>query len=213
MTIQAVIFDFGGVIARLDNVYGQRKWERYLGLSKGELFKIVLDSEVSTRAMVGKVPEAEVWKQVAATLALNDAQSRAFRRDFWQGERLNVDLVRFIRGLRPRYKTAVLTNAWSGAREEFTRDFGLHELVDVMIISAEEGVAKPDLRIYQIAAERLGVRAHKAVFVDDLAENVGGAQAAGMRGVHYKNSAQAIAEVRAYLEDNEQYGSPPLPGE
>jgi HAD superfamily hydrolase (TIGR01509 family) len=71
-----------------------------------------------------------------------------------------------------------------------------------MIISAEEGVAKPDPRIYHIAVERLGVRAEAAVFVDDLPENVQGAQAVGMRGVQFKNNAQTIAEIKRHQEDS-----------
>jgi len=55
--------------------------------------------------------------------------------------------------------------------------------VDEMIISAAEGVAKPERCLYQIAVGRLGVRPEKAVFVDDLVENVQGAQAFGMWSV------------------------------
>ena len=39
--------------------------------------------------------------------------------------------------------------------------------LDILVVSAEEGVAKPDPRIYAIAADRLGVRPEGCVFVDD----------------------------------------------
>jgi putative hydrolase of the HAD superfamily len=46
-------------------------------------------------------------------------------------------------------------------------------------------MAKPDTRIYALAAKRLGVPAENCVFVDDLPANVEGARAAGMLGIHF----------------------------
>jgi epoxide hydrolase-like predicted phosphatase len=69
-----------------------------------------------------------------------------------------------------------------------------------MIISAEEGVAKPDARIYQIALSRLGVQPEDAIFVDDLVENVQGAQAVGMRSIRFESTEQTVAEVQEFLD-------------
>jgi epoxide hydrolase-like predicted phosphatase len=68
-----------------------------------------------------------------------------------------------------------------------------------MIISAEERVAKPDRRIYQITMERLGMDPGEIVFVDDLIENVEAARQLGINAVHFQNNAQAITEVQRYL--------------
>jgi epoxide hydrolase-like predicted phosphatase len=200
MPIRAVIFDFGGVLVRTEDSSGRRKWEKRLGLPEGGLARVVFDSEVAARSMVGQATEAEIWEHVAATFGLNDEQLRELRRDFWSGDRLDAGLVRFLRDLRPRYKTAILSNAWPGTRETFTQIFGLDAVVDEMVISAEEGVAKPDARIYQIAVERLAVQPEEAVFVDDMAENAQRARAFGMWGIHFKSTEQAISEVQKHLE-------------
>jgi HAD superfamily hydrolase (TIGR01509 family) len=68
-----------------------------------------------------------------------------------------------------------------------------------MIFDGEEGVAKPDARIYQLALMRLGVQPHEVVFVDYKASNVEAAQQLGMHIVHFKNTAQAIREVQLFL--------------
>jgi putative hydrolase of the HAD superfamily len=81
----------------------------------------------------------------------------------------------------------------------FTEHFQLHEVVDAFIISSEEGVAKPDPRIYQIALQRLDVQPHEAVFVDDFPENVAGAQQLGIIAVLFRDTDQAIAEVQRHL--------------
>lgn len=200
MTIEAVIFDFGGVLVRLVDPRGQRRWEQRLGLAEGALLQTVLDTDASTRAMVGQLSEDEMWRELGAFFGLDEAQAQQLRRDFWSGEQYNAELVEFIRTLRPRFKTAILSNAWSGARAALTHTFRLDREMDVIIISAEEGVAKPDRRIYELAAERLGVPIEAAVFVDDMLENVHGAQAAGMRVVHFQDTAQAIAEIHNHLD-------------
>ena len=200
--IRAVIFDFGGVLVRTEVQSGRQKWEARLGLPEGGLARAIYWSDVSVRACLGQIPEERMWQHVAATIGLEAEQLDELRRDFWADERLDVGLVDFLRQLRPRYKTAILSNAWSGARAAFTQAFGLDRVVDEMIISAEEGVAKPVPRIYHIAAERLGVQPDEAVFVDDLAENVEGARAVGMKGIQFKSTTQVITKVQQYLDES-----------
>jgi epoxide hydrolase-like predicted phosphatase len=199
MPIRAVIFDMGGVILRTESQAGRRKWESRLGLKERELSQVVFGSEASARASIGLGTDADVWKNVASALRLSDEQLEELERDFWSDDRVDAPLVEFIRDLHLRYKTAILSNAWFGSREAISNKFGLGAVVDAIIISAEEGIAKPDARIYRVAAERLGVLPAEAVFVDDMAENVQAARAVGMRGVQFKSTAQAIAEVRAVL--------------
>jgi putative hydrolase of the HAD superfamily len=200
MPIRAVIFDFGDVLVRTEDPSGQQKWEKKLGLPEGELAKVVFESEVADRSMIGQATETDVWRSVATTFCLNTEQLLELQLDFWSGWQLDADLVDFLRNLRPGYKTAILSNAWPGTREVFTERLKLDQAVDEMIISAEEGVAKPDPRIYQIAISRLEVQPEESVFVDDLAENVQGAQAFGMQGIQFKSTQQAIADVKRYLD-------------
>jgi putative hydrolase of the HAD superfamily len=55
---------------------------------------------------------------------------------------------------------------------------------DAIVLSANEGVSKPDPGIYRLALERLGVPASEAIFVGDgEAEELPGAEAVGMRAV------------------------------
>jgi putative hydrolase of the HAD superfamily len=62
-------------------------------------------------------------------------------------------------------------------------------------------MAKPDARLYHLAAARLSVRPEEAIFVDDEPRNVEAARAVGMPAVHFRDSAQAITEIEEYLDD------------
>jgi putative hydrolase of the HAD superfamily len=75
----------------------------------------------------------------------------------------------------------------------------IDEVFELVVDSAFVGTRKPESRIYAITLERLGVPAEACVFVDDLEVNVEGARKAGMHGVVFRDTAQAIAEIDAAL--------------
>jgi putative hydrolase of the HAD superfamily len=201
MTIRAVIFDFGSVLVRLEDPSGRQEWEERLGLPEGGLAELVFGSEVAARASVGEVPDSAVWDHVAEVLGLDQGQLAQLHQDFWTGHRLDDNLADFLRALRPRYKTAILSNALYGARDVFVGVYGLGGAVDLMVISAEEGVAKPAPEIYRRTLERLGVRPEEAVFVDDKIENVEAARAIGIRAIHFTDPTSAIADVKRILAE------------
>ncbi len=201
MPIRAVIFDFGGVLVRTEDQAGRARWERRLGLAEGTLADKVFDSEVSRLAGVGRATTEEVWAAVAREHGLGDEDLRQLQEDFWSGDVLDAQLVDYIKGLRPRYRTGILSNAWLDAREFFVGYYGLGDVVDKIVVSAEEGIAKPDPRIYRVAAERLGVDPSEAVFVDDMPRNAEAARAVGMCGIHFRSTDQAIADIEKCLND------------
>jgi len=197
--IRAVIFDFGGVIVRTEDQAGRLRAAARLGVSPQELYAAVFDSAVAAQATLGQASAGAVWDHVARTFGLDAAELARLQNDFWAGDRLDERLVAFIRSLRPALKTGILSNAWPDGRRIIAEKFGLAHVVDDIVISAEVGVAKPDARIFQLAAARLGVEPGQVIFVDDFSRNLEGARAAGMHAVHFKSTDQMIAEVRALI--------------
>ena len=93
-----------------------------------------------------------------------------------------TDAVRAVRarGLR----TAIVTNNIREYGDAWRARLAVDELFDLVVDSCEEGVRKPDPRIFRIALDRLGVAdPARAVFLDDFEGNVRAAQAVGMRAV------------------------------
>jgi putative hydrolase of the HAD superfamily len=73
-------------------------------------------------------------------------------------------------------------------------------MTDLIVYSHEAGMSKPDPRIYQLACDGLGVPAADMVFLDDLPDNVTAARLAGMHGVLFEDTGQAIADIQALLD-------------
>ncbi len=203
MPIKAIISDFGDVLMRNPDALMRRQWETKLGLGTGDLDRLVFESEIMARSMVGKADVDEVWQFVGSTFSLSDDELEALVTDFWSGGRLDTELIDFLKSLRPDYRTAILSDAWLGTRQLFTERLKLDEVFDTIVISAEEGIAKPDPRIFQIALQRLQVSPQEAIFVDDRPNNVAGACAMGIHGILFQNTEQVIADVRRLLSADE----------
>ncbi|MCL4488565.1 MAG: HAD family phosphatase [Chloroflexi bacterium] len=199
MAVRAVIFDMGGVLLRTEDQSGRREWEQRLGLRQGGLSDAVFGSDVSYRASIGELKDADVWKNVGEHFKLSEADAGQLARDFFRGDRLDTELASFLASLRPKYKTAILSNAWPAARKTISETLGLGNAVDWIIISAEVGCAKPQERIYRIALDKLGVQPEEAIFLDDMPENVQAARAIGMIGLQFVSTKQAIRDIEGVL--------------
>ncbi len=198
--IKGVIFDVGGVLLRTHDQSGRRKWESRLGLKPGELAYLVFDSQLGRQAQLGQASLGEVWTWVETHLGLNSEQLASLKRDFWSGDQLDQELCDYVRGLRPRYRTAMLSNNWAPDGRAMAQKLGIADCFDVFVTSAEIGVMKPDPRIYQVALERLGMSPKEAVFVDDFIENVEAARRMGMGAVHFVDPDQTRDQLDEWLD-------------
>jgi epoxide hydrolase-like predicted phosphatase len=203
MAIRAVIWDLGGVILRTEDFSSRRALADRIGKSRAELEELVFNGDSGDRAQLGEISIDEHWDNIRRTLDLDASGIGEFRRQFWEGDRLDVELVDLIRGLRGRYKTGLLSNAFSDLRQVVTSVLNFSDAFDEMVISAELHLMKPDARIYQVALQRLGVAAAESVFIDDLLRNVEGARSQGMKAIHFQERSQALKELEQLLKGGE----------
>ena len=195
--IRAVIFDVGGVLVRTHDWTGRQRWERDLALPPGRAEWLVFHSRPGLQARMAQLTEAALWQAVAAELGLDPARLAAFRDDFWAGDALDEELVAYIRSLRPAYQTAIISNFNESLRESLERTYPIAGAFDLIVVSAEEKVMKPDERLYHLTLERLGRQPAEAVFIDDSLPNVEAARSVGMHAVHYRPGLDVPAALAA----------------
>ena len=199
MSVRAVFFDLGGVIVRTEYQAPREHLAERLNMTYEDLSNLIFASKTSRLASLGEMTTEEHWESVTQRLGKPASEAAAIREEFFAGDVVDRDLVEHVRSLRPRYKTALLSNAWPDTREYVIRQ-KFSDVFDTMIISAEVGVMKPDPRIFQTGLEQLGVAGTEAAFVDDTVANVDAARALGMRAILFRNHAQLISELAAVLE-------------
>ncbi len=200
--IEALITDFGGVLARTRTGGSRRALEQRLGLPPNSVDARVFESELSRTAMCGGASEEQVWLALERELDLPQfgLTWQTFQSEFFAEDFLDEELVALIRSVRPGLKTGLISNAWDGLRDVLYTRIPIADAFDTIVISAEEKIMKPDPRIYQLTLERLGVPADGAIFLDDFIENVHAANNVGMYGVHFQSSAQAQQDIRALID-------------
>lgn len=214
MTIHAVVFDIGGILEivpeggdptrRFPQMIA--RWEERLGLPPGELDRRITAmgerfSAAGKDGSVGTCTEEEWLAELGPATGMDAAQLDAFMRDFWDVYMgaPNVELIEYFKGLRPRYRTALLSNSFVGARREEEARFGFAAITDLIVYSHEEGLSKPDRRIYERTWQRLSVQPHEMLFLDDVEPNILAARECGIHAIHFRDNAQAIAEIAACL--------------
>jgi putative hydrolase of the HAD superfamily len=93
-------------------------------------------------------------------------------------------------------RTALLSNSWGMA------DYPRHlfpDMFDVVVISGEVGMRKPEERIFRHAAGLLGLEPAQCVFIDDIEVNVTSAEALGMTAILHHDPAATIARLGELL--------------
>jgi FMN phosphatase YigB (HAD superfamily) len=196
MPIRAVCFDIGGVLLRTENPGPRREWEHRLGLQPGELARIVFDNPVALESTVGRATEADVWAEIGRTLRLSPRDLMELRGDFFAGDRWDEDLLAFIRQLRSRIRTGIISNGWSGWQSAVAKYVNPNTF-DAIVVSGVEKCRKPDPAIYRLALQRLGLAPEETLFFDDFQENVDGARRVGMHAELFTGPHPAIEKIRA----------------
>ena len=194
--IRAVIFDLIGVL--VDSCLKDEK-------SRKELAKFLKrDPKLVNLAWklywpplrIGKISEREFWELflgcVGSKKNVKDVM-RFVRKDL----RLKKATLELAKKLKERkLKLAILSN---NAREwvEYERKaFELERYFDLILNSGELGIAKPDPRIYKLAAKLLKCKASECVFIDDKKRNVEFASLVGMHAIQFRSAKQLVRELR-----------------
>lgn len=192
----AVLCDIDGVI-RFFNTSEVTRLERAAGLPEGTTAAVGFAPENDLPLLLGTITREEWADSIVRGLLPRVApyEAEALARAFSTADfRVDGTVVDLLRQVREHCPLVLVSNATRWLDDDLAR-LGLTDLAHSVVNSSLVGVAKPDRRIYEIAAERAGVAPDRCLFVDDRQENVDAAVALGMTGVLHR----AAADLRTAL--------------
>lgn len=175
--IKAIIFDCFGVLVEgsLEPFYYRYFNSDYHLIEQAK----VLDN----RANIGSITYKEFVEQMASLAGIPIQEAR----DFLDNNPPNLGLLDFIKNdLKSRYKVGFLSNAAENWLDELFSPDQI-KLFDDIVLSCDVGLVKPDPKIFELAATRLGIKTDECIFVDDLERYCDGARAAGMQAFLYND--------------------------
>ncbi len=180
---------YGGVLYGEDagsfDAFGARH-----GLGPGVLWAAYHDIPEHRASRTGRLDNAGYLAGVVRALAAGVGPERArriveeFQRERARTGPIDPAFEALLDRLRGRVRLGLLSNAGRGGRARLEAN-GVAALFDDVLCSAEVGLAKPAPEVFRLAARRLGAPCEACAFVDDMARNVEGARAVGMRAFHY----------------------------
>ena len=194
----AVLLDWGGVMT--SNLFSSfRAFCGAEGLDPDVLANLFRHDRDARALLIdfecGRIEEADFEPRLATALGLPWHEGLIDR--LFAGSALDEAMVEGVRAIHDRgIATGLVSNSWGTRR--YPRDL-LAELFDGIAISGEEGFRKPDPRMYELGAQRIGADPHECVFVDDLAFNLEPARELGMAVIHHTSAASTLAELERLL--------------
>lgn len=205
MSIKTIIFDFGNVLYQTPDFERLKRWNKVLGLRDDPEISAILanpnESAFMNRIFLGEIPEDTIWQLMTEKWNMSPKLLKKFKKNITSKRKLKRPMVKLLAELHQHYQTGILSNAGTQTRGLMVDVLGLDKLVEDIVISAEEGVSKPDPAIFQIALERLNASAETSLFLDDYLPNVEAARALGMIAVHFIDDRQATREIRSILAE------------
>ena len=196
-TIEAIIFDLGGVLIDWNPKYVYRevfngdeeKVDWFLDTICTNDWNVEQDAgrtfEDATQFLINQYPQYEEWIRIFY--------------DRWEdmlGGPIQ-DSVLLLNKLKKAntHQLYALTNWSAEAFPVALQRYDFLQHFEGILVSGEEKMRKPFPEIYELILDRYRLNAGKSVFIDDNMDNVLGAQKVGMKAIQYKNSQQLINEL------------------
>lgn len=182
-----IFFDIGSTLVDESAVYENR------------IEEITQSNHIDKNEFIEKVKQRAQTspKPIVSAAADYGAKVPAWRHDL---EVLYPGAKEILQRLGTSYKLGIIANQDFGTEQRLTK-FGIRQFFNLVIASAEEGVEKPDLRIFRIALERADCKPEKAVMIGDRIDNdIIPANKMGIKTVWIKQGFSYYTEPKAVEE-------------
>ncbi|MBS7006853.1 HAD family hydrolase [Anaerostipes sp.] len=193
--IKNIIFDIGNVLADF-------AWERLfhrLGF-EDEVFENIADATVRGPYWQefdrGRMSDREIMEGFYSLAPRYREQLDLFYEHIHEMTDEYPYAAEWVRSLKKAgYSVYILSNYGKTAFEKRKHPFSFLEEADGKVISYEVLSVKPEREIYQALESRYGISPEESVFIDDLEENIEGAERYGYAGILFRSRAQADQEI------------------
>ncbi len=190
--IKLVIFDLGGVVINYSEDLYVKKLSKETGAPAEKISRLLMRLDPLFDS--GKISLKEFESKMAKSLKISKSSVK-WAESFYELSSLNMGTYRIMRKLRKRYKVVILSNI-SMPRYYASLKIIRKDCCERYFASCFLHMRKPERRIYMYVLGKMSAKPEEAVFIDNLRRNVRGAEAAGLKGILFKNAKKLEADLR-----------------
>ncbi|HIH21852.1 MAG: HAD family phosphatase [Candidatus Diapherotrites archaeon] len=191
--IKAIIFDAGGVVLldRIETV--DKKICEKTGIPYDSF--IALKKPIYTDLLSGKYSVEEFCAKLQKEFGLDFDVLPVWKKAYLEVMAINTELLEIVKKLKKNCSVAIISNA-PKLHAELNKTRGVYSLFNPCIISCEVGLVKPDRRIFELALQKIGLKAKECVFIDDREEHLQIPKELGFQVIHFKNNKEFIEALK-----------------
>ena len=189
MAVKAVIFDCFGVLITIGRDLLHQTYPQF----SDQL------TELERKSDSGLVSRSEFYNSVVAItgISMDDAMNKYYSVENYNQS--SIDLIKQVKATG-RYKIGLLSNIGHGWLDDFLPIMNSMNLFDAVILSSDIGIIKPDPKIFELMAEKLGVNTDECIMIDDTPVNIASAINTGMQGIIFDSIDQAKTDLGKLIE-------------
>jgi epoxide hydrolase-like predicted phosphatase len=184
--IKSIAFDLGGVVV---GAFGKQLVEyasEKLGINQEELRPLmnIYEPELQT----GKIDHITFWKKILSHKnkeIADDVLATLWMIPYEQNALIDEKMVDLIKELRKKYIVGLISNAQE-PHNTFNRKRGLFDLFDILILSSEAGIRKPEKEIFELYLQKVNLKPEEVVFVDDEEKLLVNVENVGIKPIHFQ---------------------------
>ena len=196
-TVELVAFDLGNVLCTVDETTASKKLSAISDKLWDEVHGIVFNPIRKLRFESGEITFDEHAVQAISNLKI-EMPLDEFTEHYDSVLIPSENMFPLVERIAETHRIALVSNTSEPHWKSAERFLPFSSSLDPVIVSYEAGAMKPESAFYDALLERSGVSAENILFVDDLIENIEGAEAAGMIGhlfTSQRNLEVALAEL------------------
>ncbi len=200
--VKAIIFDIGGVL-QIGSIIEKpvKRHTHYVHEFIAKKLKISLDQYFDSidtayaKSIEGKISKKKTISILSQNLKISPKKlERLYFKAYKKNFRKNKQLFKKVFVLkRQGYKIAILSDQWHLSKDALIEKRDAKKF-DVVVVSCDMGVRKPDPKIYKIVLKKLNLPASQTLFIDNQEWNLVPAQKLGMKTILFKDNKQLFKD-------------------
>ena len=199
-TVEAVLFDFGGVLAEEGFRNGLLSIARHNGLEPEPFARTGFELVFKVGYVVGRSDESTFWQALREQTGIRDADEK-LRKEILSHFRLRVWMIELVKKLKQRNVRLGILSDQTNWLDELDDAHKFFQYFDHVFNSYHMGKSKKDSSLYDDVLGFLKIQASQALFVDDHEGNIERAKQKGLHTILYSDRESFRSDLAQFCPD------------